>query len=128
MSRASRVLRLLLNNKTEVGNVGRSKREGEKEDPTAGYSYRRSKTGVREGRTTLKAVILVSGGMDSTTLLFKAKRQYEELFALSFYYGQRHHKELQKAEELCSSLSVDWHLVDLTTLRPLLKGSALTDE
>ena len=46
-----------------------------------------------------KAVIILSGGLDSTTLLYFIKSNYE-LYALSFFYNQKHKKELQYASEV----------------------------
>ncbi len=75
----------------------------------------------------MKAVVLLSGGMDSTTLLHLAKRECEEVKALSFDYGQRHRKELESAVWQAQDVGVEHRIVDLTSLVPLLAGSALTD-
>ena len=73
----------------------------------------------------MKAVVLVSGGLDSATALAIAKSQGYDLFALSFDYGQRHHFELAAARRICTHIQVKQHLVfplDLTAIG----GSALT--
>ncbi len=74
----------------------------------------------------MKTVVVVSGGMDSVTLLHEAKKRSEETQALSFDYGQRHRKELEYAESNCTKLSVPWRLVDMRSLTTLLSDSALT--
>ena len=73
-----------------------------------------------------KAVVLLSGGMDSAVCLHLAKAQEFELYALSFRYGQRHSLELQAAKVIAQSLAVQQHLVfDLAT--DTFGGSALTE-
>lgn len=74
-----------------------------------------------------KAVVLVSGGLDSTTVLAMAKQQGFECYTLSFDYGQRHRAELKAAEQVSKQMGVSDHRVaniDLT----LFGGSALTDD
>lgn len=75
----------------------------------------------------IKTVVLTSGGLDSTTLLYQAHRDTEVVQALSFDYGQRHVKELEYANLNCEALGIPWTLVDLRSLGGLLAGSALTD-
>ena len=73
-----------------------------------------------------KAVVLVSGGLDSATVLAIAVRERYECHALSFDYGQRHKTELDAARKVVKSLGVREHrimTVDLTGIG----GSALTD-
>lgn len=73
-----------------------------------------------------KAVVLLSGGLDSTTCLAIAKHQGFECHALSFSYGQRHCVELDAAKRVAQSLgAVSHHVVNLDTA--LFQGSALTD-
>ncbi|HIO93155.1 MAG TPA: 7-cyano-7-deazaguanine synthase QueC [Leucothrix mucor] len=72
-----------------------------------------------------KAVILLSGGMDSVTLLAIAKQQGYECHALSFRYGQRHSSELVAAERIATSQNIDHKIIDLDLSR--FGGSALTD-
>lgn len=74
-----------------------------------------------------KAVVLVSGGLDSATVLAMARQQGFELFALSIDYGQRHRFELEASERVCRSLGVKEHRVFKLDLRQF-GGSALTDE
>ena len=73
-----------------------------------------------------KAVVLLSGGLDSTTTLAIAKNQGFEVYALSFDYGQRHRVELEKAKEIAQQFSVVDHQIMTIDLRQF-GGSALTD-
>jgi 7-cyano-7-deazaguanine synthase len=73
-----------------------------------------------------KAVVLVSGGLDSTTACAVARSQGFRLFALSFNYGQRHTMELESADRIAKSLDAEQHLIIDIGLRAL-GGSALTD-
>ncbi len=73
-----------------------------------------------------KAVILVSGGLDSSTVLAIAKQQGFDCYTLSFDYGQRHRSELFAAAKVSDAMQVKEHKVvslDLATIG----GSALTD-
>jgi 7-cyano-7-deazaguanine synthase len=74
-----------------------------------------------------KAVVLLSGGLDSTTTAAIAASDGFELHALTFRYGQRHHEELEAAKRVASSMSVAKHVVADIDLR-LFGGSALTDD
>jgi len=73
-----------------------------------------------------KAVVLLSGGMDSVTLLAMALQQGYECHALSFRYGQRHSAELLAAERIATAQGVDHKIIDLDLSR--FGGSALTDD
>jgi 7-cyano-7-deazaguanine synthase len=75
----------------------------------------------------VKAVILLSGGLDSSTVLYQAKADGCECYAISFDYQQRHRRELESARAIALSAQVKAHQVvnfDLT----LWGGSALTDD
>jgi 7-cyano-7-deazaguanine synthase len=76
---------------------------------------------------TKKAVVLLSGGLDSATLLSIAKSEGFEVYAISFSYGQRHSFELNLAKQLAESAGVKQHLVMIIDLRGI-GGSALTSE
>jgi 7-cyano-7-deazaguanine synthase len=73
-----------------------------------------------------KAVVLLSGGVDSTTALAVARRDGYRLFAISFRYGQRHEAELAAAGRIAADLRVERHLVVDVGLGAI-GGSALTD-
>ena len=73
------------------------------------------------------AVVLVSGGLDSATILAIAKAEGFEAYAISFDYGQRHRFELEAAARVCAAAGVKRHIVVPLDLRPF-GGSALTDE
>jgi 7-cyano-7-deazaguanine synthase len=74
-----------------------------------------------------KAVVLLSGGLDSTTVLAIAKNEGYEVYALSFSYGQRHSWELSAAKHVAESFGVVQHRVANIDLRAF-GGSALTDD
>ncbi len=70
------------------------------------------------------ALVLFSGGQDSTTCLFWAKAHFARVEALGFDYGQRHAVELEQARLIAARAGVPFTVLDL---RGLLSGSALTD-
>ncbi len=76
----------------------------------------------------MKAIAIVSGGMDSVTLAYLLASQGHNLRLLSFDYGQRHVKELEYAHRCAVDLGAAHTVIDLSTLTPLLRGSALTDD
>lgn len=73
------------------------------------------------------AVVLLSGGLDSTTTLAIAKEQGYVCYAMSFRYGQRHSVELSKAQEVAKTLGVAQHVIVDIDLRQF-GGSALTGD
>jgi 7-cyano-7-deazaguanine synthase len=73
-----------------------------------------------------KAVVLTSGGIDSTTAMAIAKHEGFEIFSLSFFYGQRHAFELEAAQKVATALGVTQHLVINIDLNKI-GGSSLTD-
>jgi 7-cyano-7-deazaguanine synthase len=75
-----------------------------------------------------KTVIILSGGMDSTTMVYFLKNKGHELHAISFDYGQRHSRELIKAMVTCTKLGITHELVDLQSLTHLISNSSLTSD
>ena len=71
------------------------------------------------------AVVLLSGGLDSATVLAIAAHEGFDCFALSFDYGQRHQRELRAAADIAQSMAVKQHVVLKLDLRQF-GGSALT--
>lgn len=74
-----------------------------------------------------KAVVLASGGLDSTTVMAIAKDESFDIYALSFDYGQRHHVELAAAKTIAKVLGAKQHLIVNTDLGQI-GGSALTED
>jgi 7-cyano-7-deazaguanine synthase len=74
-----------------------------------------------------RAVVLLSGGIDSTTTLAIAVAEGFEAYALSFEYGQRHHIEIQAARRVVDSLGAKEYRIARIDLR-VFGGSALTDD
>ncbi|MFW6074565.1 MAG: 7-cyano-7-deazaguanine synthase QueC [Chloroflexota bacterium] len=59
----------------------------------------------------MKAVVLLSGGLDSTTVAYLAHRSGYEIYALTVLYGQRHEREIEAAKAVCSALGVAEHRI-----------------
>jgi len=74
-----------------------------------------------------KAIVLSSGGLDSTTVLAIARSENYQCYTLSFFYGQRHHHELNAAEKISKAFGAINHYVVNVDLSQI-GGSALTDD
>jgi 7-cyano-7-deazaguanine synthase len=72
-----------------------------------------------------RAVVLLSGGLDSATCLYLALRDYPKVYALSFDYGQRHRIELKMAKKLAKLTQTEHYIAKIQT--GLFQGSSLTD-
>jgi 7-cyano-7-deazaguanine synthase len=72
------------------------------------------------------ALVVFSGGQDSTTCLFWAKRKFQRVVALSFLYGQKHSREVELAREIARQAEVEFHLMDVSFIGALGQNS-LTD-
>lgn len=73
------------------------------------------------------AITVLSGGMDSTVLAYYSVNLFERVDLISVDYGQRHRTELGRARETADLLGCRHDVVDLSGVRALLQGSALTD-
>lgn len=73
----------------------------------------------------MKAIILLSGGQDSTTCLYWAKKHFSEVYTIGFDYGQMHVKELEQAKKIALDANVDYKIFDI---KNLLAKSSLTEK
>lgn len=69
------------------------------------------------------AIVLLSGGQDSTTCLYWAKKKFNSLIAIGFDYGQKHKEELRQANKIANDIGVPYFIKDV---RGLLAASSLT--
>lgn len=71
-----------------------------------------------------KAIILLSGGQDSTTCLYWAKNKFDEVYAIGFDYGQMHIQELKQAKKIANDANVNYKIFNV---KGLLAKSSLTE-
>lgn len=69
------------------------------------------------------AVVVFSGGQDSTTCLFWALKRFDKVIAVTFDYGQRHSLEIECAKEIAAELGVEHHVLDMALLNQLAPNS-----
>lgn len=74
------------------------------------------------------AVVVFSGGQDSTTCLLWALDKYKKVYAVSFDYGQRHILELECAKEICDKLGAEHVILDMGLLNQLAPNSLTRDD
>lgn len=86
-----------------------------------------SDTAGSEPTTARRALVLLSGGLDSTTVAAIARAEGYEVYALTVWYGQRHEVEIAAARRVAAALGVKKHL-ELTVDLSAFGGSALTSE
>jgi 7-cyano-7-deazaguanine synthase len=72
-----------------------------------------------------KAVVIFSGGQDSTTCLYWAKNKFESVEAITFNYGQKHSIELEQSQHICDAANVKQTIIDISFLNTIVE-SALT--
>ena len=72
------------------------------------------------------ALVVFSGGQDSTTCLYWAKREFKKVWALSFLYGQKHRNEVELAREIARKAGVEFQVMDVSFIASLAQNS-LTD-
>jgi 7-cyano-7-deazaguanine synthase len=77
--------------------------------------------------TNRKTVVVFSGGLDSTTLLYHLIANGHEVKAISFDYGQRHRKELDAAKRIAQLLKLEHRVVDVSGLAAIFGSNALTN-
>ncbi|WP_350342995.1 7-cyano-7-deazaguanine synthase QueC [Proteinivorax tanatarense] len=75
-----------------------------------------------------KAVVVFSGGQDSTTCLFWAMEKFDEVIAVSFDYNQRHKKELECAAEIAKEQNIEHHILDMSLLNQLAPNALTRDD
>lgn len=73
------------------------------------------------------ALVVFSGGQDSTTCLFWAKAHFKTVRAISFFYGQKHSLEVELAEKIAKDAGVEWEMMDVSFISKLSTGCSLTD-
>lgn len=64
----------------------------------------------------MKALIIFSGGQDSTTCLYWAKKQFTEIYAIGFKYGQKHINEIEAAKKICNRENINYKIFDIENL------------
>ncbi|MBS8264252.1 7-cyano-7-deazaguanine synthase QueC [Mesobacillus boroniphilus] len=75
-----------------------------------------------------KAVVVFSGGQDSTTCLFWAMKEFAEVEAVTFDYNQRHKTEIDCAKEITKELGINHHILDMSLLNQLAPNALTRSE
>ncbi|MFM1608343.1 7-cyano-7-deazaguanine synthase QueC [Streptococcus mutans] len=73
------------------------------------------------------ALVVFSGGQDSTTCLFWAMKHYEYVETVTFSYGQRHSQELEVAKEIAAEQGVKHHILDMSLLGQITENALTSD-
>lgn len=75
-----------------------------------------------------RALVLFSGGQDSTTCLFWAKEKFGEVYALCFSYGQRHSQEIENARKIAELANVPFRVLDIGVIAELVPNSLINKD
>ena len=75
-----------------------------------------------------KAVVVFSGGQDSTTCLFWALKQFDQVEVVTFDYNQRHNEEIKVAKEIAEDVDVRHHILDMSLLNQLAPNALTRDD
>ncbi|WP_186576991.1 7-cyano-7-deazaguanine synthase QueC [Aquibacillus kalidii] len=75
-----------------------------------------------------RAVVVFSGGQDSTTCLFWALKNYDHVEVVTFDYNQRHKEEIEVAKEIANDLNVKHHVLDMSLLNQLAPNALTRDD
>lgn len=75
-----------------------------------------------------KAVVVFSGGQDSTTCLFWALKEFDEIIAVTFDYNQRHRAEIDCAKSIAEELGIEHHILDMALLNQLAPNALTRDD
>jgi len=75
-----------------------------------------------------KAIVVFSGGQDSTTCLFWAKKQFKDVVAVTFDYNQRHKLEIEVAKNIANELGVQHYILDMSLLNQLAPNALTRNE
>ena len=75
-----------------------------------------------------KAVVVFSGGQDSTTCLFWALKEFDEVIAVTFNYNQKHKLEIECAQNIAKELNIEHHILDMELLNQLAPNALTRDD
>ena len=75
-----------------------------------------------------KAIVVFSGGQDSTTCLFWAMKNFKEVEVVTFDYGQRHALEIECAKSIAKELNVRHHILNMSLLNQLAPNALTRDD
>lgn len=76
----------------------------------------------------MKTILIYSGGLDSTTLLYYLLKNNHDVKCLSINYGQKHKKEIESSKYFCKKLNVEHEIVDVSSITKLISNSSLTSD
>jgi len=78
---------------------------------------------LQQSYSNEEALVLTSGGQDSTTCLFWAVKNFKAVHAVSFFYGQKHAAEIEAAGAICDKLKIDLKTLDISFLKDLVRSN-----